>query len=185
MHSCRQGLVSVVTLPHALAQELDESLRLGGQQACFGDRIDRNRCSLPLRQHAAQPSARHILGDNFLRQYDDAQIERGEATHHPDTVEAAADRDLDRFVFGIDQAAVATIGNRISSTEVQDAAEGVVRPFQQAVGSAAAAYPESALFDQLLLFPMKLGLSIALASTAMLASPIAMTKRLQTTGISR
>ncbi|WP_262512230.1 hypothetical protein [Agrobacterium tumefaciens] len=41
------------------------------------------------------------------------------------------------------------------------------------------------MFDQLLLFPMKLGLSIALASTAMLASPIAMTKRLQTTGISR
>lgn len=48
-----------------------------------------------------------------------------------------------------------------------------------------AAYYDSLLFDELLLFPMKLGLSIALASTAMLVSPIAMTKSLQTAGITQ
>lgn len=69
------------------------------------------------------------------------------------------------------------------STEVQDAAEAVVRPFERTIDSAAGTYPDTALFDQLLLLPMKLGLSMALASTAMLVSPIAMTKRLQTTGI--
>ncbi|OHZ44445.1 hypothetical protein BBL07_00565 [Agrobacterium vitis] len=69
------------------------------------------------------------------------------------------------------------------STEVQDAAKAVVRPIERTIDSAAGAYPDTALLDQLLLLPMKLGLSMALASTAMLVSPIAMTKRLQTTGI--
>lgn len=69
------------------------------------------------------------------------------------------------------------------STEVQDAAEAVVRPFERSIDSAAGAYPDTALLDQLLLLPMKLGLSMALALTAVLVSPIAMTKRLQTTGI--
>ena len=71
----------------------------------------------------------------------------------------------------------------VYSAEVQDAAEAVVRPFERSIGSVTAAYSDSPLFDQLLLFPMKLGLSMALASTAMLVSPIAMTKRLQTTGV--
>lgn len=39
-------------------------------------------------------------------------------------------------------------------------------------------YSVNVPLDQLLLFPMKLGLSIALASTAMLVSPVMMTKRL-------
>ncbi|MET3858671.1 hypothetical protein [Rhizobium sp. OAE497] len=69
------------------------------------------------------------------------------------------------------------------STEVQDAAKAVVRPFERTIDSAVGAYPDTALFDQLLLLPMKLGLWMALASTAMLVSPIAMTKRPQTTGI--
>ncbi|WP_234894735.1 hypothetical protein [Agrobacterium vitis] len=73
----------------------------------------------------------------------------------------------------------------VSSAEVQDAAEAVVRPFQGAVASATAAYYDSPSFDQLLLFPMKLGLSMALASMAMLVSPISMTKRLVMTGITR
>jgi hypothetical protein len=68
-------------------------------------------------------------------------------------------------------------------TEVQDAAEAVVRPFEETVGGTTSACSESPFFDQLLLFPMKFGLAMALASTAMLVSPIAMTKRLQTTGI--
>ncbi|MGZ2385303.1 hypothetical protein ACVIDN_006727 [Rhizobium brockwellii] len=68
-----------------------------------------------------------------------------------------------------------------SSMEVQDAAEAVVQPVDVNV----AAYPDGALFDQLLLFPMKLGLSMALASTAMLVSPMSMTKRLEMTGITR
>ena len=68
----------------------------------------------------------------------------------------------------------------VSSAEVQEAADAVIRPFGR---SMTAAYSDSPLLDQLRLFPMKLGLSMALASTAMLVSPIAMTKRLQTTGI--
>jgi hypothetical protein len=72
-----------------------------------------------------------------------------------------------------------------SSTEVQDAAAAVVQPFQETVGVNVAAYPDSALFDQLLLFPMKLGLSMALASTAMLVSPLLMAKRLETTGLTQ
>ncbi|PUB65228.1 hypothetical protein DB728_07705 [Rhizobium leguminosarum bv. viciae USDA 2370] len=50
-------------------------------------------------------------------------------------------------------------------------------------GSAEVSSSYSQLLDQLLLFPMKLGLSIALASTTMLVSPASMTKRLQTNGI--
>ncbi|PWI49895.1 hypothetical protein B5K03_33710 [Rhizobium phaseoli] len=73
----------------------------------------------------------------------------------------------------------------VSSTEVQVADAGVVRPFPETVGMNAAAYPGSALFDQLLLFPMKLGLSIALASTAMLVTPALMAKRLETAGITQ
>lgn len=71
----------------------------------------------------------------------------------------------------------------VSSAEVQDAAEAVVRPFQEAVRSATIS--DSPLFDQLLLFPMKLGLSMALASTAMLVSPMSMTKQLQTADVTR
>lgn len=71
------------------------------------------------------------------------------------------------------------------STEVQDAAEAVVRPFERSIGSMTAAYSDSTLFDQLLLLPIKLGLSMALFSTAMLVSPIAMSKRLQTAGITQ
>ena len=66
----------------------------------------------------------------------------------------------------------------------QDAAAAVVQPFQETIG-ANAAYSDSAEFDQLLLFPMKLGVSIALASTAMLVSLMSMTKRLRTAGITR
>lgn len=73
----------------------------------------------------------------------------------------------------------------VSSTEVEDAAEAGVRPFQDAVRSTTVPYSDSPLFDQLLLFPMKFGLSMVLASTAMLVSPIAMTKRLQATGVTR
>ncbi|MFP3675032.1 hypothetical protein SB724_19640, partial [Bacillus sp. SIMBA_031] len=63
----------------------------------------------------------------------------------------------------------------VSGTEIQDAAAaGVVQTFPETFGMNAAAYPSSALFDQLLLFPMKLGLSIALASTAMLVTPTLM-----------
>jgi hypothetical protein len=72
-----------------------------------------------------------------------------------------------------------------SSIEVQDAAEAVLQPFQETVDVNVAANPDGALFDQLLLFPMKLGLSMALASTAMLVSPMSMTKRLEMTGITR
>ena len=63
----------------------------------------------------------------------------------------------------------------VSNGEVQDAADAVVRPFRESVASATVAYSDSPLFDQLLLFPMKLGLSMALASTAMLVSPMSMT----------
>ncbi|SMF60591.1 hypothetical protein [Xaviernesmea oryzae] len=73
----------------------------------------------------------------------------------------------------------------VSSTEVQDATEAVMRPFQEAVGRTAAADSDGALFDQLLLSPIKLGLSIALASTAMLVSPALMAKRLETAGITQ
>lgn len=69
------------------------------------------------------------------------------------------------------------------STEVQDAREAVVRPFERTIYSAAGAYPDTALLDQLLLLPMKIGLSMALASTAMLVTPALMAKRLETTGI--
>lgn len=76
-------------------------------------------------------------------------------------------------------------GSEPVSTEVQDAAEAVARPFERSIGGMTAGYSDSPLFDQLLLFPMKLGLSMALAWTAMLVSPIAMTKRLQTTGVTQ
>lgn len=69
------------------------------------------------------------------------------------------------------------------STEVQDAAEAVVRPFERTIDSAAGAYPDTALLDQLLLLPVKIGLSMALASTAMVVSPALMGKRLQTNGV--
>lgn len=69
------------------------------------------------------------------------------------------------------------------STEVQDAADAVARPLERTTDNAAGADPDTALLDHLLLLPMKLGLSMALASAAMLVSPIAMTKRLQTTGV--
>lgn len=45
--------------------------------------------------------------------------------------------------------------------------------------------PTAPLLDQVLLFPMKLGLSIALASTAILVSPALMAKRLQTADITQ
>ncbi|SFB57160.1 hypothetical protein SAMN03159496_05253 [Rhizobium sp. NFR07] len=69
------------------------------------------------------------------------------------------------------------------STEVQDAARAVVRPFERTIYSAAGAYPDTALLDQLLLPPMKLGPSMVLASTAMLVSPALMVKRLQTANV--
>lgn len=69
------------------------------------------------------------------------------------------------------------------STEIQGSREAVVRPFERTIDSAAGAYPDTALLDQLLLLPMKLGLSMALVSTAMLVSPIAMANRMQPIGI--
>lgn len=71
----------------------------------------------------------------------------------------------------------------VNSAEVQEAAAAVVRPFEQTIDSMTATYPDTVFLDQLLLLPMKFGLSIALASTAVLVSPIAMTNRLQTTGV--
>jgi len=73
----------------------------------------------------------------------------------------------------------------VNSVEKQDAAEAVVQPFQQAVAGTTTAYSESPVFDQLLLFPMKLGLSMALASTAMLVSPVLMANRPETAGITQ
>jgi len=69
--------------------------------------------------------------------------------------------------------------------EVQDAAEAVVRPFEETVGGTTSAYSVSPFFDQLLLLPMKFGLAMALASTAMLVSPVLMTNRPDTAGITR
>lgn len=71
----------------------------------------------------------------------------------------------------------------VSSAEMEEAAEMVVQPLERSIGSMAAAFSDSPLFDQMLLFPLKLGLSMALTSTAMLVSPIAMTKRLQMSAI--
>lgn len=65
----------------------------------------------------------------------------------------------------------------VNSAEVQDAAE--------AVPSATVSHSDSPLFDHFLLFPMKLGLSMALASAAMIFSPALMAKRLETTNITQ
>ena len=73
----------------------------------------------------------------------------------------------------------------VSSTEGQNAIEAVVRPFQEAVGGTKTSYSESQFFDQFLLFPMKLCLSMALASTAMLVSPMLMANRPETAGITQ
>ncbi|MCQ4634912.1 hypothetical protein GB927_033125 [Shinella sp. CPCC 100929] len=73
----------------------------------------------------------------------------------------------------------------VNIAEVQDAGEAVVRPFQETVRSAAVSYSDSPLLDQFLLFPMKLGLSMVLASTAMLVNPALMAKRLETAGITQ
>jgi hypothetical protein len=51
----------------------------------------------------------------------------------------------------------------VSSAESQEAADPVVRPFERSIGSMTAAYSDRRLSDQLLLFPMKLGLSMARA----------------------
>ncbi|MDP9572183.1 UNVERIFIED_ORG: hypothetical protein J2W66_002668 [Agrobacterium larrymoorei] len=56
----------------------------------------------------------------------------------------------------------------VSNTGVQDAAESAIRLFERTIDDMTAAYPGTAMLDQLFLFPMKLGLSIALVSTAML-----------------
>jgi hypothetical protein len=72
-----------------------------------------------------------------------------------------------------------------SNTDVQDAAAAVAQPFLQAVGVKASVYGDGTLFDQLLLFPMKPGLSVALASTAMLGIPVSMAKRMETTGMTQ
>lgn len=45
--------------------------------------------------------------------------------------------------------------------------------------------PDTALFDLLLLFPMKLGLSVALASTAMNRQSNEMAKRLEPVALTR
>lgn len=45
------------------------------------------------------------------------------------------------------------------------------------------AHPETVSFDQWFLFPMKLGMSIALASTVLLVNPAPMANRLEATGI--
>jgi hypothetical protein len=71
------------------------------------------------------------------------------------------------------------------STELTDAAEAVVKPFEQSIGNMTAAFSDSPLFDQLLLFPMKLNLSMALASTAMLVSPAVMANGLGMSNITR
>ncbi|MGJ7041440.1 hypothetical protein J2Y63_004715 [Shinella sp. BE166] len=73
----------------------------------------------------------------------------------------------------------------VNIAEVQDAAETVVQPFQETVSSTAVSHSNGPLLDQLLLFPMKLGLSMALASTAMLVSPALMAKRIETAGITQ
>lgn len=73
----------------------------------------------------------------------------------------------------------------VNSAAVQDAAEAVVQPFHEGMRSITGASSDNPLFDQLLLFPLKLGLSMALASTALLVSPLLMAKRLQTTGITQ
>ena len=73
----------------------------------------------------------------------------------------------------------------VNREEVHDDAEAIVRPFQEAVPTATVSHFDSPLFDQLLLFPMKLGLSMALASTAMLVSPMLMANRPETAGITQ
>ena len=73
----------------------------------------------------------------------------------------------------------------VNSVEKLDAAEAVVQPFQQAVAGTTTAYSEGLVFDQLLLFPMKFGLAMTLALTAMLVSPVLMTNRPDTAGITR
>jgi hypothetical protein len=70
-------------------------------------------------------------------------------------------------------------------TEMQDVTEASARPFNDAVAETTAAYSGNAVFDEVLLFPMKLSLSIALASMAMLVSPALMAKRLETIGVTR
>lgn len=73
----------------------------------------------------------------------------------------------------------------VSGTELTDAAKAVVQPFEQSIVNVTAAYSDSPLFDQFLLFPMKFGLAMALASTAMLVSPVLMTNQPDTAGITR
>lgn len=58
---------------------------------------------------------------------------------------------------------VLPIGSGQQHREIQDAA-AVVRPHERSIASMTAAYSDNPLFDQLLLFPMKFGLSMALAS---------------------
>lgn len=65
----------------------------------------------------------------------------------------------------------------VTTTEAESAVETIARPFEPTVDSMTSTYPGKAVFDQMLLFPMKLGLSITLASTAMLVSPWLMVKQ--------
>lgn len=53
-------------LRQALLQELDEALRLRGQQACLGERIDRRRLALPGKQYPAQASGCHVVGGDLF-----------------------------------------------------------------------------------------------------------------------
>ena len=63
-----------------------------------------------------------------------------------------------------------------SSTDLEGSAETSVRPIERTIDTMTASYPGTAVLGQLFLFPVKLGLSIALASTAILLSPILMMK---------
>lgn len=72
----------------------------------------------------------------------------------------------------------------VNTAEDRQVTDAAAPPFVR-IASDAAFEPHTALFDQLFLFPMKLGLSIALASSAVLVNPALLAQRLETAGAAR
>ncbi|KQS96864.1 MULTISPECIES: hypothetical protein [unclassified Rhizobium] len=71
----------------------------------------------------------------------------------------------------------------VSTTAVESIVDTMAHPFERTIDSMTSTYPGKAVLDQMLLFPMKLCLSITLASTAMLVSPWLMVKQPETNAI--
>jgi len=100
VHGIGRLLYEALINRESFAQELDESLRLGRQQACFRHRINGGGWPFPINEDSTQTTFGHLLSNDFLGQHRNAQIERSQTTDQPHAIKLkpATHCHLHRFV---------------------------------------------------------------------------------------